>query len=47
LGDTAVEVTSDSRDQLADEGVNEDVEMQNMMRSRNRKKKSGGFQSMG
>jgi len=28
-------------------GVSEDIEMRNMLRSQNRKKKSGGFQSMG
>jgi len=28
-------------------GVSEDVEVRNMLRSHNRKKKSGGFQSMG
>lgn len=39
--------TADAHEELADCGSSEDVEMRNMLRSQNRKKKSGGFQSMG
>jgi len=38
---------NDGDDQMTDCGVSEEVEMRDMLRSQNRKKKSGGFQSMG
>lgn len=40
-------MSSSSHEQFAERDVSEDIEMRNMLRSQNRKKKSGGFQSMG
>jgi len=37
----------DNEDQITNSEISEDVEMRNMLRSQNRKRKSGGFQSMG